>query len=331
MKKNAQTWTVLMSAELREAGMKVLRDRTDVEIRILPEPTDDQLRSNIAEADAVVLVSERPRLSAEIVAGAHRLRVAARNGAGYDNFDVSALSARQIPLATTGDANSVAVAEHNFYLMMALAKRGIVYDRAARTGDWQIRRSGASMELAGKAVLVVGYGRVGRLVAVRCRAFGMNVVAADPYVADADAAADCVQVIRDFRDGLPAADFVSLCLAMTEDSRGMVSDEVFARMKPTAYLVNTSRGGLVDEGALLRALQASKIAGAGLDVLETEPPSPDNPLLKLDRVILTPHTAALNSETLDRMAARCAQNVLDGLDRRLDPRMVVNAKAIGLV
>jgi D-3-phosphoglycerate dehydrogenase len=317
---------IVLTRTLPEPGMAVIRARADVTFEVLPAPEEAYLRAAIPNADAVVMVPEVPHLSAELIALAPRLRVACRFGAGYDNFDVPALTARRIPLATTADANSAAVAEQNFHLMLALAKCGPAYDRGVRAGNWDIRRTAASQEMQGRTVLVVGYGRVGRAVARYCVTFGMTVIVADPFVT-ADHA-DGFRHVADAREALGDADYVSLCLSLTPDSRGMFGAPEFARMKRTARIVNTSRGPLIQEAALIAALREGRIAGAGLDVLETEPPGVDNPLLTMDNVVLSPHSGAFNPETLDRMGIATARNALAGLDRTLDRRAVVNPEVL---
>jgi D-3-phosphoglycerate dehydrogenase / 2-oxoglutarate reductase len=156
----------------------------------------------------------------------------------------------------------------------------------------------------------------------------MRVIVTDPHVPREAVEADGYRWVGDFHEALAEADVVSLGLSMTPENRGFFSDAEFSRMRPTAFIVNTSRGLLIDEAALIRALEAGRIAGAGLDVLEQEPPAPDNPLLRMDRVVFTPHSGAYNRETLDRMAVSCARNALDALDGRLDPRCVVNPEVL---
>jgi D-3-phosphoglycerate dehydrogenase len=315
---------IVVTAPLPEAGLRLLRTRSDLDLYVLAEPTHDCLAAAIGAADAVIMVPEVPMLTAALIAQAPRLRFACRFGAGYDNFDVPALTARRIPLLTTGDANAVAVAEHALYLMLAVAKAGVVHDRAARATDWGMRSQLRSIEIAGKHVLVVGFGRIGRAVARRCAGFDMVVEVFDSGLAPATIVAEDYSAAENLHDALPAADFVSLHLPLSPATSGMFGATELARMKPTAVLINTARGGVVDEAALIRALRERRIAGAGLDVLAVEPPARDNPLLAMDNVVLSPHAAASTKEAVDRVAAVCARNVLDALDGRFDRRFVVN-------
>lgn len=310
------TTTLVLTEALPAAGLRVLEARADVRVQILGIPNEDELARALPEADGVVMVMEQPALTARLLELAPRLRVACRFGAGYDNFDVAALTRRRIPLATTGTANSDTVAEHALYLMLALAKRGPALDRAVKGGTWP--RSLGSIELRDRTCVIVGYGRIGRAVARRVAAFDMKVVVVDPHAPGSVPLADA----------LPQADFVVLACALTPETTGLMNTGNLKRMKPGAFLVNVARGPVVDEQALAAALQAGRIAGAGLDVLQTEPPRPDNPLLVRDDVVLTPHVAGFIDTTFDRMAIACAQTALAGLDGRLDPCVVVNAEVL---
>jgi D-3-phosphoglycerate dehydrogenase len=272
------------------------------------------------------MVMEQPALSADLIECAPRLRVACRMGAGYDNFDVPALTRRRIPLATAGDANADTVAEHALYLMLALAKRGPALDRAVRAGTWP--RSFGSIELRDLTCLVVGYGRIGRQVARRAAAFAMRIVVVDPNVPAETVARDGYARADTLEQGLRQADFVVVACALAPGTRGLMGAAAFAAMKPSAFVVNIARGPIVDEQALVAALRERRIAGAGLDVLETEPPRADHPLFAMENIALTPHTAAYLRSAFDRMAVATAENALAGLDGRLDRSVVVNAEVL---
>jgi D-3-phosphoglycerate dehydrogenase len=317
--------TLVLSERLPEAGMRVLAAAAGLRVSILAEPTQDALAAALPGADGLVLAMERPALTAALVVAAPRLRIACRLGAGYDNFDVAALTGRGIPLATTGGTNAPTVAEQALYLMLSLAKRGPVLDRAVKAGRWP--REFGGVELIGKTCALIGYGFVGRAIATRAAAFGMRVVVVDPHVAP-DPATGFVHETDALR-ALAQADFAVLACALTAATRGLIGDASLAVMKPTAFVINVARGAVVDEAALARALAERRIAGAGLDVLQREPPEPANPLLARDDVVLTPHTASYIAETYDRMAEICARNALAGLAGRPDPAFVVNPATLG--
>jgi D-3-phosphoglycerate dehydrogenase len=227
---------------------------------------------------------------------------------------------------TTGAANADTVAEHALYLMLALARRGPRLDRAVKAGAWP--REFGAIELRDRTCLVVGYGSIGRHVARLARAFRMHVLVVDPGPGAATAAQDGSTVVPILAEALPQADVVVLACALTPATRGLIDGEALARMKRSAFLVNVARGAVVDEAALVTALDRGRLAGAGLDVLQTEPPLARNPLLARDDVVLTPHTAAYVATAYDRMAAAAAEKTLAGLDGRHRPQDVVNPEAL---
>lgn len=319
------THNLLLTQALPEPGMRLLATRTDVRVTVLAAPTGQALAAALPGADGVIVVMEEPALTAAMIGAAPRLRVACRCGAGYDNIDVAALTARGIPLVTTGAANADTVAEHALYLMLALARRGPRLDRAVRAGAWP--REFGAVELRDRSCLVVGYGSIGRHVARLARAFRMHVLVVDPGSGAEIAVQDGCTVLPTLHEALPDADFVVLACALTAKTRGLIDAAALARMKPSAFLVNVARGPVVEEAALIAALEAGRLAGAGLDVLQTEPPLPDNPLLMRDDVVLTPHTAAYVAGAYDRMAVAAAEKTLVGFDGRLRPQDVINPDA----
>lgn len=310
------TTTLLLTEALPAAGMALLAERRDVHVEVLRTPSEDALAAALPRADAVIMVMEEPRLSAKLIALGKRLRAVCRFGAGYDNFDVDALTRRGIPLATTADANADTVAEHAVYLMLALARRGPALERAVKAGAWP--RAFGGVELAGRTCALVGYGRIGRAIARRLAGFDMKLLIVDPLLPDA----------MTLEAALPQADFVVLACALNAQTKHLINANTLTAMKSTAFLVNIARGPVVDEAALVAALEAGRLAGAGLDVLETEPPRADHPLLKRDDVVLTPHVAAYIDTAFDRMAIACARNALAGLDGTLDRSSVVNPEVL---
>lgn len=289
-------------------------------------PTAADFAARLPEADAL-LIRATP-LPAEAVAKAGLLRVIARHGVGCDNIPFEAVNGKGIPVAIVGDVNSAAVAEHALFMMLALARRCRAYDAAVRAGDWEIRNGFGASELWSKKVLLIGFGRIGQEVARRLSAFDAEVLVYDPYASRKFAAAQKVRLCDDLLAAAREADLVSLHVPLTPETENLVGAGFLAAMKPSAYLVNTARGGLVDEAALDEALERRSIAGAGLDTFAEEPPSKPNPLFARDEVLLSPHSAALTGECAARMAIEAARNVLRGLDGELDPARVVNRDAV---
>jgi len=257
-------------------------------------------------------------ITAEMMDRAPALRVIVRTGVGYDNVDVEAASERSIAVCTTPGANRQAVAEHVFALMLAGA-RDIPGNLAeVGIGAWT-QRSGR--ELSGATLGIVGFGSIGKFVAVLGRAFGMRVLAYDPYFDGAFADAHSITQ-RSLDDLIGEADFITLHLFLDASTRNLIDARALARMKPGAFLVNTARGGIIDEQALAAAVRAGAIGGAGLDVFETEPLSVDSPLLGLPGVVATGHVAGATHEARARSGLLAADIVLAALDGRVIPHVV---------
>ena len=317
---------VLVAGRIHEAGIDALRAAEGITLDVVDEVSLESYAKLIVRADAV-LIRTQP-MPAEVIATAPRLRIVSRHGVGYDSVDVPALNARRIPLSLVGDVNSRSVAEHALMMILALARRLPDYDRATRAGEWHRRDSREAGDIAGKSLLVIGFGRIGRIVAKMAQAFEMQVMVRDP-MADPAAIRDAGAVPADDLGGaLAAADFVSLHIPRAGQAPVIGTTEL-ARMKPSAFLINTARGGLVDDAALDEALRAGRLAGAGLDVFTEEPPHPGRGLLDNERVLLTPHVAGLTQECAMRMSLAAARNILDHFAGRLDPALVVNRAAIG--
>jgi len=317
---------VLIAGKIHSQALDLLRARPDVQVEQMERLDRAAFMTRLPDADAL-LIRTAP-LPSEAVALAHRLRVVSRHGVGYDNLQVAALTSRRIPLTVVGAVNSVPVAEQAFFFMLSLAKRGPEYDRAVRQGDWGIRDRGFNFELQNRTLLILGFGRIGRELAKRASAFDMRVMAYDPIVDAETMAKFGVEAVSDWRSRLAEIDFLSLHLPRVAETEGLIGAAELAAMKSTAFVINTARGGLIDERALGDALAAGKIAGAGLDVFADEPAAADNPLLASDRVVFSPHSAGLTQECFLRMGMAAARNVLDGLDGTLDPNLVVNPQVL---
>ncbi len=315
---------ILVAGRIHQAGLDVLRRAPGVTFEMVDEVSTASYAPKIPEADAL-LIRTQP-LPASVVATAKRLRIVSRHGVGFDAVDMAALDARGIPLTIVGDVNSRPVAEHTLALILALAKRVTIHDAATRAGNWNFRNSFSATELHGKRLLLIGFGRIGKLVAGLAAAFGMAISAYDPYQTGEAIKAAGAEPAPSLAEGLRGADVISLHVPKADD-KAIIGRAELAMMRPGAFIVNTARGGLIDEDALADALEQGHIAGAGLDVFVEEPPVGGSRLLKSDRVILSPHTAGLTEECAARMGQVSAQNILDFFDGRLDPRLIVNRPA----
>lgn len=318
---------LLLPITMARPGWDFVKTRDDVEaIAFAPNLPTSEFRALLREVDGVALTST-PLRAADIEA-ALRLRAVGRIGVGYDAVDVDTLTRRGIPLMTCGTDNSPTVAEYTMFMMLALCKRGAALDAVVRSGRWNDRYADLSTELLGRTLLIVGFGRIGTRVARRCLAMEMNVDVYDPYVpAEAIQSAGC-QPVADLDAALQRADFVTLHCPKTPETAGMFDEKRLAHMKSTARLINTARGGIVDEAALFAALATGKIAGAGIDVFSPEPPLTDNPLFTLQNVIVSPHMAGNSSDSLDRAAVTVTRNLLSVLDGAPRREYVVNPEAL---
>ena len=317
---------VIIHDAIHDAGMELLAERADLDICSVARDDDDRLCREIADADGLIL--RYLPLGTEALAASTRLKVIARHGVGCDNIDLTTATARKIPVATVGDANAVTVAELTLYFMLAAAKRSRHYDESVRRGDFLVREAADHLELYGRTVLIIGFGRIGRRVAARCRAFEMTVECCDPYIAQQDIVDAGCTPVASLDEALPRADYVSVHVPLNDETRHLIDRTAFGLMKPGAILVNAARGPIVDGTALHEALEAGQLAGAGLDVFDEEPPRLDDPLLRHPATILMPHMGGSSRGAFIRMATRCAQNVLDALDGRLDSSFVINPQAL---
>jgi D-3-phosphoglycerate dehydrogenase len=305
--------------------MALLRSAPGVTFDLTDGPTTDSYAHLVDKADGIVIRTQP--MPAVVVKAAPRLKIVSRHGVGYDAVDVEALTARGIPLAIVGDVNSRAVAEHTLMLMLAVARRTVAYEAASRGGNWNVRNRFETVELDGKTLLLIGFGRIGRRVAVLAQAFGMNVFAHDPFVGPEAFGAAKVEFVKDINGALGRADFLSV--HMPPSPKGaLIGERELAMMKSSAIVINTARGGLIDERAVDAALRGNRLGGAGFDVFGEEPPHPDHPFLSNPLITISPHNAGLTQECAARMAVASVQNVLNCFNGKLDERLVVNAAAL---
>ena len=319
-------YKIMIQMPLTDGIKSVLEGRDDIEYDRFTETSEENILQHIANYDAAILgIAPFTR---RIVEHAEKLRIVARHGVGYDAVDVAALTDHGIPLAVAGIANSVTVAEHSLFFMMALAKQVLRYDSEARKGNWTIRFEQPAFDLAGRTVLILGFGRIGRRLVTRCLAMEMEVLVHDPYVIQDAIATAGATAVEDWRAILGEIDFLSVNCPKNEETDGMVATAELEAMRSTAFVVNTARGGIVDEAALDDALERRIIAGAGIDPFVVEPATPDNPLFRHDNILVSPHSAGVTVESMFRMGAVSAQNVLDCFDGKLDPANVINTEVL---
>jgi D-3-phosphoglycerate dehydrogenase len=286
---------------LADAGVEVVKADMKSEL------TEERLIDWLKDIDGAV-VGVVP-MTARVMESSPRLKVVSMHGVGVDHIDLEAAARLGIVIANCPGANDQAVADLAVGLMIAIARNIPPADRALRDQQWG-RYSGS--ELWGKTLGLIGYGRIGRGVAKRALGFDMQVLVYDPYIQAEQIGLMGVRLTASLKEVIQSADFLSLHAALTDETRAMIGEAELRAMKPTAYLINTARGGLLDESALYKALQEKWIAGAALDVFVDEPPL-GSPLLGLENIVVTPHVGAHTQQAIERMGVMAAQNVIQTL------------------
>ncbi|MBP7565919.1 MAG: hypothetical protein KA795_07920 [Burkholderiaceae bacterium] len=277
-------------------------------------------------ADCEAVITRNAGLSTTAVEAATQLRLIANHGIGTNKIDVARAHALGIPISFTPSANARSVAEHAIMLILAVGKRLVASDNAVRTGDWDYRYRPGLQELAGKTLAISGWGTIGRLTAVMAaNGFGMKVVVHSPSADPASITAAGAEQVATFDALLDRADVLSLHRPSRPDTRHMLNAGALARLKPTAIVVNTARADLIDTDALMSALGAGALAGAGLDVFDQEPVPADHPLREFTNVVLTPHTAGSTDEALAETARQCARHIIDALAGRAPEHLIDRA------
>jgi D-3-phosphoglycerate dehydrogenase / 2-oxoglutarate reductase len=318
---------LLLPITLAKAGWAIVEAREDVEGVPYDVTGPKTELHRLLEDVAGVALSVQPFSDPELDAGAS-LEVVARIGVGYDAVDVPALTRRNLPLMIAGTANSVSVAEAGVFLLMALARKGAAMDTMVREGRWRDRYNEMPVDLYGKTALIIGFGKIGTRSAKRLAAMEMNVLVYDPYMYSETIRGMGYEPVGDFDAAVARADFITIHCPKTPETIGLFDAARLARMKRSAFLVNTARGGIIDERALYDALSRNQIAGAALDVFDQEPTPTDNPLLKLKNFIAAPHVAGVTREAVDRMGVAAVENILSVLDGKPIRDNVVNKEVL---
>jgi D-3-phosphoglycerate dehydrogenase len=322
---------IFVTESMSQQGRVLLSARDDIELVEFPNMISARDFEAMLKAQAPVhgVALGATRFGEPELEASGDMKVVTRIGVGYDAVDVPALSRRKIPLMVAGSANSPSVAEQAMFMMLTLAKRAVEMHSIVKDGKWAARLGMLPYDLFGKTVLIIGFGRIGTRTAKRCLAMEMTVLVYDPYKSAAEIKAAGCEPVSDLDAALPRADFVSIHCPKTPETVGMFNAARLKRMKSTAYLINTARGGIVDERALYDALVSGKLAGAGLDVFEQEPPPSGHSLFALPNVIMAPHVAGVTREAVDRMSEQTARNILSALDGEPIRQNVINQDVLG--
>lgn len=312
---------VLIPQDITSDGKNYLSEK-GYEIKMGTGITTEVLVKEVEDCDAIL--ARTALYTAEVIKAGKKLKVIGRYGIGVDNIDIEACTERGIYVCNAPQSNNNSVAEHVLALMLALAKNIVKIDEEFKAGDFEIRNRLASHDLEGKTLGLLGLGRIGTLVAKKAAlGFGMKVIGYDAFL-PADKVAPEIEFISDINRVYRESDFVSLHIPATKETKGSVGKAQFEMMKPSAYFINCARGEVVNEAELIEALRNKTIAGAGLDVFQQEPPEKDNPLLKMDNVIVSPHYAALTVESTNRMGLHAAIGIDEVLSGK-KPTWLVNS------
>lgn len=299
---------ILIAEDVTGSGIDRLKQKYQVESDWDLWKKIPQLKDALRDADAL-LVRNQTKVNADLLAQARLLKIIGRAGAGYDNIDVEAASQVGVVVCYSPEENAVSVAEHVFGLLLALARKIPGADRSVKNGGWE-RKKYHGFELMGKTLGILGLGKIGFRVALRAKAFGMRLLAHDAYLSSTSLhVTESGATLVAMDQLLAESDFLSVHLPLTLETRGLLNRQSFSKMKPTAFIINTSRGEVLVEKDLALALQQGQLAGAALDVREKEPPAADSPLNGLDNVILTPHTAGLTYEAQEKVVEAVAEDV----------------------
>ncbi len=301
---------VVVTDHVSESGLAPLLEDSRFVVTRIDDSATDVFQAALADADGLI-VRSATRVTREMLDQGPRLRVVGRAGVGIDNIDLPAATERGITVLNSPAGNTVAAAELTMALILSVVRRVAEADRSMRAQKWERSRL-RGVQLKDRTLGLVGAGRIGSEVAIRCRAFGMKVLAYDPYLTT-ERAVDLGLALTGLDEVLTHGDIISLHVPLTEETLHLIDAAALARMKPGAFVVNVSRGGVIDEDALAHALADGHLAGAALDVFESEPLSPQSPLLSLPNVVLTPHLGASTVEAQELVAREIAESVRDAL------------------
>ena len=309
--------------KIHSDGIKLLEANPKFQYEIIEDLSKKNLISKLPNFDGITL--RRGKIDAEILEKCKNLKVISRHGVGYDNVDIKFLKKNNITLLVTATTGAVSPAEHIMFMILNISKGMNLYDDAVRNGKFDsiMHMKKTTFELAKKKILIVGFGRIGRKLIKRCLGFEMKVYAYDPFVDEKTIESHGGIKVNILEDGLKEADILSLSVPLTEKTHNMINLEKMKIMKSSAVIINTSRGSVINEKDLNEALNKGILYGAGLDVFEKEPPDNDNPLLKNNKIILSPHAATFTKECASNMSIETVQNVIDFFENKLKKLMIV--------
>ncbi|MDA8757532.1 NAD(P)-binding domain-containing protein [Candidatus Pelagibacter bacterium] len=315
-------YKIAIIEEIHKDGVELLDKHPNFEYELISDVSEKNIIEKLPNFDACTL--RVSKLDEKILKHCPKLKAISRHGVGYDNVDLNYIKNNKISLLITATANAVAVAEHVLSMFLSLSKSIIRYDEEVRTGNFKKNANKiTTFELLNKNILIAGFGRIGKKLISRCLAFGTKVYVYDPYIDEQIIKEHGGIKVSSIEEGLKIADYVSLHIPLTNETKNLLNYNVFKKMKKNSILVNTARGGIINEYDLDKALNEGLIFGAGLDVFSNEPVENNNPLLKNKNIILSPHSATFTDECTSRMSIETTKNIIDFFENTLDKSMIV--------
>ena len=315
-------YKIAIIEEIHKDGVELLDKHPNFEYELISDVSEKNIIEKLPNFDACTL--RVSKLNEKILKHCPKLKAISRHGVGYDNVDLNYIKNNKISLLITATANAVAVAEHVLSMFLSLSKSIIRYDEEVRTGNFKKNANKiTTFELLNKNILIAGFGRIGKKLISRCLVFGTKVYVYDPYIDEQIIKEHGGIKVSSIEEGLKIADYVSLHMPLTNETKDLLNYNVFKKMKKNSILVNTARGGIINEYDLDKALNEGLIFGAGLDVFSNEPVENNNPLLKNKNIILSPHSATFTNECTSRMSIETTKNIIDFFENTLDKSMIV--------
>ena len=313
---------ILIIQKVHEKGMELINNHPNFDVEVTDDTSVENLKSKIKDCDGASI--RIAKLSGEVINKAKNLKIISRHGVGYDNIDLKTAKERDIKIAITANANAVTVAEHVMFVLLNIAKRRELYHTTVKEGNFKDRNKlPKTIEVWKKNFLIMGFGRIGKALIKRCLGFEMNVYVYDPFV-DKDIIDKLGgKKVNNIEEAVKTMDVISLHMPLTEKTENLINYDLLKTMKKNCIIINAARGGIINEEDLNKALNEDLIFGAGIDVFKQEPPENDNPLLKNDKVYLSPHTAAFTDECMTRMGVETIQNIIDYFDGTLEKSKIV--------
>ena len=308
--------------KIDESGLKLLEKHPDFEFDVIENISKENLIKELPKFDGLTL--RVAKLDSEILQNCKKLKIISRHGVGYDNVDLNYLKKNNITLLITATANAVSVAEHAMYMILSLSKGITFYDAAVRSGNFKTNVSKIeTYELFNKEILIAGFGRIGKNLIKRCLGFEMKVNVYDPFVNKETIKSFGGNKVEDLNAAVKTADFISIHMPLNKETRNLIDLKMLRTMKKDTIIINTARGGIINEKDLDQALKEKIIFAAGLDVFEKEPPETKNPILTNKRVLLSPHSATFTKECKSRMSVETVQNIIDFFENKIEESMIV--------